>query len=252
MTIAIIGCMDRRLNSFFEEIRNNVLKDNPNEKIYTIRDAGGGVGSVEKTLYDLNITEIHDYTHTNCGAMKVAMGACIKINSGEKLDEVESSSDVYDSNIEPFLGSTYSTTLAIEQKNTEIQKDVLTHLKMTHPDLKFTCDLIDIEKLNLPKVEGEHTVIIGMSYDGKYSDIANKYNLDLLHVYFIQSNHLEEIRPAVKLAVEKLNIHNVMFISNDPSEDEVIERWSNDPSLKQMFERHLMKVPVKTERKHVQ
>lgn len=248
MAIAIIGCMDRRLNAFFEELRNDVLKTNPTDKVYIIRDAGGGIETVEKTLYDLNVTEIRDYTHTNCGAMKVAMAACSKLNSGEKLDEIESSSDVYDSNIKPFLGKTYNTALDIEKKNTEIQENILKHLKMTHPDLKFSCSLIDIDKLNLPKVDGEHTVVIGMAYDGKYSEIAKKYNLELANVYFVQANYIEEIRAAVKLAVEKLNIHNVMFISNDQSEDSTMEQWSSDPSLKALFEKHLMTVPLKIQK----
>ncbi len=248
MTIVIIGCMDRRLNGFFDELRDNVAVENPGEKIYIVRDAGGGVDAVEKTLYELNATEIHDYTHTNCGAMRVAMGACSKISSGEKLDDVESSSDVYDTNIKPFLGKTYESALSIEQKNAEIQDNILKHLKMTHPELKFTCNLIDTEKLAIPIVEGDFTVVVGMAYDGKYSEMANKYNLDLAQIYFVQANHLEEIRPSVKLAVEKLNIHNVMFVSNHESENDTIEEWSNDPSLKRLFEAHLMHVPLKVER----
>ncbi|MGA2800488.1 MAG: hypothetical protein ABSE71_04140 [Candidatus Micrarchaeaceae archaeon] len=247
MAIAIIGCMDRRLNPFFEELRDKALRDAPNEKVYIIRDAGGGVDAIEKTLYELNAREIHDYTHTNCGAMKVAMAATSKLNSGEKLDDVESSQDVYDTEIRPFLGESYESPIAIEQKNTKIQSDTLNHIKMTHPELKVTCELIEIEKLNIPKVEGEHTLIIGMAYDGKYSNMAKKYNLELAHVYFVQANHIEEIRPAVKLAVEKLNIHNVMFVSTKQSEDTIIEEWSNDPALKALFEKYLMKVPLKTE-----
>ena len=248
MAIAIIGCMDRRLNGFFEGLRGEVLKNNPDEKVYIIRDAGGGVNAVGKTILNLDINEIHDYTHTNCGAMRVAMNASLKVKSGSKLDDVESSEDVYDTTIAPFLGETYNTPLDIEQKNTRIQKDTLNHLKMTHPGLKVSCELIDIEKLNIPAVEGEHTLIIGMAYSGRYSEIAEKYNLDLAHVYFVQANYLEEIRPAVKLAVEKLDIHNVMFVSNDQSEDITIEHWSNDPTLKHLFEKHLMQVPLKTQR----
>lgn len=248
MAIAIIGCMDRRLNIFFEELRNKVLEENPNESVYIIRDAGGGVSAVGKTILDLNITDIHDYTHTNCGAMRVAMSATAKVNSGAKLDEVESSDDVYDTTIAPFLGETYNAPIDIEEKNTRIQKDTLNHLKMTHPDIKISCELIDIEKLNVPKVEGKYTLVIGMAYSGGYSDIAKKYNLDLLSVYFIQSNYIEEIRPSVKLAVEKLNIHDVMFISNSTAEDATVEHWSNDPSLKHLFEKHLMTVPLKTQK----
>lgn len=244
MTIAIVGCMDRRLNGFFENIRNDILKDLPDEKVYIIRDAGGGVSAVEKTLYDLNITDIHDYTHTNCGAMKVAMAACEKVDSGTTLDDVESSPDVFDTNIKPFLGGKYESALAIEQKNTEIQTDTLNHLKMTHPDLQFSCNLIDLAKLDIPKVEGEHTLVIGMAYEGRYSDIANKYNLDLAHIYFVQANYLEEIRPAVKLAVEKLNIHKVMFVSNQQSEDDTIEKWSNDMLFRNMFDKYLIKIPA--------
>ena len=177
MPIAIIGCMDRRLNKFFEEHRNRVPEENANELVYIIRDAGGGVSAVGKTILDLNITEIHDYTHTNCGAMRVAMNAAVKINSGAKLDEVESSEDVYDTTIAPFLGETYNAAIDMtEEKNTRIQKDTLNHLKMTHPDLKVSCELIDIEKLNVPKVDGEHTLVVGRAYAGKYSDIAKKYN----------------------------------------------------------------------------
>lgn len=245
MTIAIVGCMDRRLNAFFEELRNDALKEKPEERVYIIRDAGGGVGAVEKTLYELNVAEIHDYTHTNCGAMKVAMAACSKVMSGEKLDEIESSPDVYDASIKPFLGKTYETPMAIELKNMEVQKDTLSHLKMTHPDLKYTCNLIDIEKLDVAKVDGEHTVIIGMAYNGKYSDISKKYNLNLGNIYFVQANYIEEIRASVKLAVEKLSIHNVMFVSNDKSEDSTIEQWSNDPTLRNLFGKHLMTVPIK-------
>jgi carbonic anhydrase len=248
MAVAIIGCMDRRLNIFFEELRNKVLAENPNESVYIIRDAGGGVSAVGKTILDLNITDIHDYTHTNCGAMLVAMSASQKIKSGAKLDDIESSDDVYDTTIAPFLEDTYNTPFDIEQKNTQIQKDTLNHLKMTHPELKVSCDLVDIEKLNIPKVDGEHTLVIGMAYAGKYSEIAKKYNLELPHVYFIQANYIEEIRPSVKLAVEKLNIHNVMFISNNKSEDNTIERWSNDPTLKRLFEKHLMHVPLKMQK----
>ena len=43
MAIAIIGCMDRRLNPFFERssgTRRCVTP--PTEKVYIIRDAGGG------------------------------------------------------------------------------------------------------------------------------------------------------------------------------------------------------------------
>jgi carbonic anhydrase len=247
MTIAIIGCMDRRLNGFFEELRDKSVRENPGERVYIVRDAGGGIDAVEKTLYELNANEIHDYTHTNCGAMKVAMGACSKIGSGEKLDDVESSPDVYDTNIKPFLGKTYESELSIEQKNRDIQDNKLRSLKKTHPELKFTCDLIEIEKLNLPKVEGEHTVVIGMAYNGKYSEMADRYKLDLAHIYFVQANHLEEIRPSVKLAVEKLNIHNVMFVSNDESEDETIKEWSKDPSLNSLFGAHHMHVPLKVQ-----
>ncbi len=247
MAVAIIGCMDRRLNLFFEGIRGEVLKKHHSEKVYIIRDAGGGVNAVGKTLLSLDITEIHDYTHTNCGAMKFAMGASAKVSSGAKLDEVESSDDVYDMTIAPFLGERYDTPLDIEQKNTRIQKEFLNHLKMTHPDLKVSCELIDIERLNIPAVDGEHTLIIGMAYSGKYSELADKYNLDLRHVYFVQADYLEEIRPSVKLAVEKLNIHNVMFVSNEKSEDNIVESWSNDPSLKRLFEKHLMHVPIKTQ-----
>lgn len=239
--------MDRRLNGFFEEIRDSVLADNPNEKVYIIRDVGGGVNAVGKTILDLNITEIHDYTHTNCGAMRVAMNAAMKFSSGAKLDEIESSEDVYDATIAPFLDETYKTPLDIEEKNTRIQKDTLNHLKMSHPDLKVSCEMIDIEKLNLHEVDGEHTLIIGMAYSGRYSEIANKYNLELSQVYFVQANYLEEIRPAVKLAVEKLNIYNVMFVSNHQSEDLTVEHWSNDPTLKHLFEKHLMDVPLKTQ-----
>jgi carbonic anhydrase len=247
MTIAIIGCMDRRLNLFFEGLRDKTITDNPGENVYILRDAGGGVDAIEKTLYEMNAREIHDYTHTNCGAMKVAMTACSKLSSGEKLDEVESSQDVYDTGIKPFLGKTYENALAIEEENTEIQSNTLNHIKITHPELKVTCELVEIEKLDIPKVTGEHTLIIGMAYDGKYSDMAKKYNLDLAHIYFVQTNHIEEVRPAVKLAVEKLNIHNVMFVSNHQSEDAVIEEWSNDPTLKALFEKHLMQVPLKME-----
>ena len=247
MTIAIIGCMDRRLNTFFESLRDRTLKETPNEKVYIIRDAGGGVDAVEKTLYELNAREIHDYTHTNCGAMKVAIAACSKFNSGEKLDDVENSQDVYDTGIKPFLGGAYKNALEIEQKNTEIQNDTLNRIKMTHPELKVTCKLIEIEKLDIPKADGEHTLIIGMAYNGRYSDMVKKYNLELAQVYFVQANHIEEARPAVKLAVERLNIHNVMFVSTHQSEDAVIEEWSNDPVLKALFEKHLMKVPLKTE-----
>ncbi len=247
MTIAIVGCMDRRLNLFFEELRDKTISENPSEKVYIIRDAGGGIDAIEKSLYELNAREIHDYTHTNCGAMKVALAACSKVSSGGHLDDVEASQDVYDTGIRPFLGGTYENALAIEKRNTTIQSETLNHIKMTHPELKVTCDLIEIEKLNIPKVEGEHTLIIGMAYDGKYSDMARKYNLELAHVYFVQANHIGEIRPAVKLAVEKLNIHNVMFVSTDASEDAVIEEWSNDTALKALFEKHLMKVPIKIE-----
>ena len=248
MAIGIIGCMDRRLNLFFDETKDSVMAANPGEKVYLIRDAGGGVNAVGKTIFDLNITEIHDYTHTNCGAMRVAMAATQKVKSGAKLDEVESSEDVYDTTIAPFLDETYNAPIEIEKKNTKIQEDTLNHLKMTHPDLKVSCELIDIDKLNVPQVEGEHTLVIGMAYSGKYSEIAAKYNLELPHVYFVQANYLDEIRPAVKLAVEKLNIHNVMFISNDQSEDNTMEHWSNDPTLKGLFDKHLMKVPLKTQR----
>ncbi len=247
MAIAIIGCMDSRLNGFFEELREKVSIDNPGQKVYIIRDVGGGVNAVGKTILDLNINEIHDYTHTNCGAMRVALDASLKINSGGKLDEVESSDDVYDTTIAPFLGDTYNTPLDVEQKNTLIQKETLNHLKMTHPDLKISCEMIDIDKLNVPVVEGEHTLIIGMAYSGRYSEIAKKYNLELLHTYFVQANYLDEIRPAVKLAVEKLNIHNVMFVSNHQSEDNTVEYWSNDPTLKHLFEKHLMEVPLKVQ-----
>jgi carbonic anhydrase len=247
MTVAIIGCMDRRLNGFFEELRNKVLASKPDEKVYIIRDAGGGVETVEKTLQDLGITEIHDYTHTNCGAMRVAMGACEKISSGATLDEIERSDDVYKTTIKPLVGGKYDSAPAREEKNTKVQSDELNHLKVTHPGLKVSCELIDVEKLNIPKTAGEYTVVIGMAYSGKYSELAKKYNLDLLNVYFVQANYIEEIRPSVKLAVEKLNIHNVMFVSNDSSEDDIVENWSNDPALKGMFEKHLMNVPIKTQ-----
>jgi carbonic anhydrase len=247
MTVAIIGCMDRRLNGFFDDLRNDIIQKNPGEKVYIVRDAGGGVGTVEKTVFDLGITEIHDYTHTNCGAMKVALNACVKLNSGEKLDEIESSDDVYDTTIAPFLNETYETSLAIEEKNTKIQNDTLNHLKINHPDLKISCEMVDVEKLNVPKVEGEHTLVIGMAYCGEYSEIASKYNLELPHVYFVQANYLDEIRASVKLAVEKLNIHNIIFISNQQSEDDTVERWSNDPSLKRLFEKHLIHPPIKTQ-----
>jgi carbonic anhydrase len=248
MAVAIVGCMDRRLNGFFEGLRNEILVNNPNEKVYIVRDAGGGVGAVERTLFNLDITEIHDYTHTNCGAMKVAMNACLKLNSGEKLDEIESSEDVYDTTIAPFLNETYKTSLDIEQKNTKVQNDTLNHLKIAHPGLKVSCELIDIEKLDVPKVEGEHTLVIGMAYSGKYSDIASKYNLELPHIYFVQANYLEEIRASVKLAVEKLNVHNIIFISNQQSEDDTVEKWSNDPTLRRLFEKYLIQAPIKTQK----
>ena len=92
-------------------------------------------------------------------------------------------------------------------------------------------------------MEGEHTLIIGMAYSGKYSDIAEKYNLELPHIYFVQANYIEEIRPAVKLAVEKLEIHKVMFVSNSPSEDDTMEKWSEDQALGMLFEKHLIKIP---------
>jgi hypothetical protein len=247
MAIAIIGCMDRRLNNFFEDCRSNILSESPNEKVYIIRDAGGGVSAVGKTILELNITDIHDYTHTNCGAMRFAMNASMKVKSGAALDEIESSEDVYDATIAPFLGETYNSAIEIEQKNTLIQKETLSHLKMSHPDLKTSCELIDVDKLNLPKVEGEHTLVIGMAYAGKYSDIAGKYNLELPHVYFVQADYIEEIRPAVKLAVEKLNIHNVMFISNGRSEDATVENWSADPTLRHLFEKHMIEAPLRTQ-----
>ena len=246
MAIAIIGCMDRRLNGFFETTRDHVLADNPRENVYIIRDAGGGVNAVGKTILELNINEIHDYTHTNCGAMGVAMSATTKLISGTKLDEIESSEDVYDTTIAPFIGGTYTTPLDIEKKNTAIQNDALNHLKMTHPEMKISCELIEIEKLDVPKVQGEYTLIIGMAYSGKYSEIASKYNLELPNVYFVQADYIEEIRPAVKLAVEKLKIHNVMFVSNQKSEDSTLENWSSDPVLKHLFEKHLINPPIKS------
>ncbi len=246
MTIAIIGCMDRRLNLFFEDAREHVLSSNPGSEVYIIRDAGGGVEAVEKTLFELNVTEIYDYTHTNCGAMGFAMEVSSKISSGAELDEVESSQDVYDANIRPFLGKSYESRLAIERANKEIQDSVLRHLKATHPEFKYRCELIDIDTINMPEDDGGHIVIVGMAYNGRYSDIAKRYNLDLSRLYFVQANHLEEIRPSIKLAVEKLNIHDVMFISNERSEDSTVEEWSNDPSLRKLFEKHLIKAPVKS------
>jgi carbonic anhydrase len=37
MTIAIIGCMDRRLNGFFEELRDKSVRENPGERVYIVR-----------------------------------------------------------------------------------------------------------------------------------------------------------------------------------------------------------------------
>ncbi len=236
--------MDRRLNLFFEERREDILRSNPNEAVYIIRDAGGGVSAVEKTIYELNISEIHDYTHTNCGAMKFALSATSKIGTGGKLDEVESSPDVYDNNVKPFLGTTYPDALAIEKRNAEIQNDILRHLKMTHPGLKYTCDLIEIEKIDVPSSGTEHTLVIGMAYNGKYTDIAGKYNLEVSGIYFVQANNIDEVRASVKLAVERLNIHKVMFISNSAGEDSIMEEWSGDPVLKAMFDRNLVNAPV--------
>jgi len=245
MTIAIVGCMDRRLNTYFENLRDKIIASDPKETVYIIRDAGGGVGAVEKTIFGLGITDIEDYTHTNCGAMKVALDASTKIKQGSKLDETESSQDVYDTTIAPFVDGTYESALSIEQRNLQIQREELMHLMMSHPGLKTSCELIEVDKLNIPKTDGENTLVIGMAYSGRYSDISNKYMLDLQRTYFVQANYLDEIRPAVKLAVEKLDIHNVMFVSNSDQENETVEHWSNDPFLKGLFERHLMQVPIK-------
>jgi carbonic anhydrase len=242
MTIAIIGCMDRRLNEFFENMREGIIRERPGEDVYLIRDAGGGVKAVEKTIYELGITEIHDYTHTNCGAMKIALSASHKKRS--ELDEIEGSDDVYDTTVAPFVGEDYATPLDLEQKNTKLQMEELTHLKKVHPDLKISCDMIEIEKLVVPQTAGENVLVIGMAYSGKYSDIAEKYNLELSRIYFVQANNLDEIRPSIKLAVEKLSIHNAFFISNGKAEDRTIESWSNDKTLVDLFKKNLMTVPL--------
>lgn len=226
--------MDRRLNLFFENIRDKAESEG-NGKVYVIRDAGGGIEAVKNTIADLSITDIHDYTHTNCGAMGVALAACSKVHTGAKLDEVESSEDVYRTTVEPFLGGAYETPLAIEQKNTSVQMEALSRMKTAHPELKTSCELIEVEKLGVPKTDGEHTLVIGMAFSGKYSDIARRYGLELHMAYFVQANHIEEIRPPVRLAVEKLGIKNVMFISNERSEDDTINNWVADGELGKVF-----------------
>ena len=242
--IAMVGCMDSRLNLFFEELRDSLIEKNPGAPVYIIRDAGGGINAVEKTLLGLGVNEIHDYTHTNCGAMKVALSACAKIRSGSKLDEVESSRDVYKSIIAPLANETYQTPLEIEWRHTMLQSEALSHLMTAHPEFETSCELIDINKINVPKSEKEHMLIIGMAYDGKYTDITKKWNLELQGTYFVQADYIEEVKPAVRLAVERLNIHNAMFVSNAESEHSIVDKWSNDSEFRQMFEKHLMKVPV--------
>lgn len=246
-TIAIVGCMDRRLNLFFEKERDRIAADNPDNNVYVLRDAGGGVEAVRKTILGLRVSEIHDYTHTNCGAMKVALSTCSKLRSGSKLDEIEGGEDFYKSIVEPLVNGNYMTPVEIEQGNTKVQMDALEHFRASHPELKTSCELIDIDKISVPNEEREHTLIIGMAFSGRYSDMASKWNLELQSTYFVQANHLDEVRLPVKLAVEKLNIRNVMFVSNGRSENTMIEEWSNDAQFRRMFEKNLTNEMIKME-----
>ena len=236
MAVAMLGCMDRRMNAFFDEQYDRIKADNPDEDIYIVRDAGGCIKPIALTLTSLyaskSVRDIRVFTHTDCNAMKFVLESMGKRTRTELREAV---SDM-------LFKQIYASRNDAEEINTQIQRTALEGFQKFAPNISVSCEKVDIERFNVPVKKGK-LLCIGLPFSGKYFDIAEKYDIELSDAYFVQANNVNEARHAVILAVEELGIHDVRFVSNKPSEYNILETWRKDASLLNMFARKEISVP---------
>ncbi len=226
--------MDRRLNMFFDRLSGGETKDST----IIVRNAGGCVASALGTIGTVSPAEVDCYTHTDCGAMKVARAACSELEAGKQLDDVESNAGIYDKVIAPLAGRSYSSAIEIENANTELQRASLASLSKAHPGTRCECELVDLSKMDIPKSNGRHALAIGTAFSGRYVELSERHGLDVNETYFVQANALDEVVPPALLAIDKLGLRDVMFISAAKKDNEVLQHWASSPAFSSLFNRY--------------
>ncbi len=230
----LIGCMDRRLNLFLDRLADASGDD----AAMVVRNAGGCVAGALGTIESASPTEIECYTHTDCGAMRVALAACAELGSGKPLDGTESSPGIYDTVIAPLSGRAYGSASEIEAANTEVQRACLASLAASHPGMKYGCELVDLGKLNVPKPAGEHVLAIGTAFSGRYAELSARNGLEVNGTYFVQANTIDEVLPPSLLAIDKLGLRRVVFLSAKERDNEILQQWASSKPFEAMFRRH--------------
>ncbi len=226
--------MDRRLNMFFDRLSDG----GTDGSTIIVRNAGGCVASALGTIGMISPAEIDCYTHTDCGAMKVARAACSKMENGKQLDEAESNPGIYDTVIAPLSGKSYASPIEIEGANTELQRVSLASLAKAHPGTRCECELVDLSKMDAPKSNGRHVLAIGTAFSGRYRELSERHGLEVNETYFVQANVMDEVLPSALLAIDKLGLRNVVFVSAGKKDDAILQQWASSPAFSSLFNRY--------------
>ena len=198
MNKIIVSCMDCRLNSKFE---------NENEEgTVLVRNAGGNVNGVERTLRYMiensGVRELHIATHTDCGAMKYVLGV-LNGKSGEN--------GLNSALVDQFRNSGAKDLADLEKTNEKVQR--ANAERLFSGNVNVTSELIDISKFATAKHDGEHVLVVTRSSGGNYEKIAKALGEEASNCYFIQAESAEEVVPDFAIAVKKIGIKDIRMVA---------------------------------------
>ncbi|AWR97480.1 carbonic anhydrase [Acidianus sulfidivorans JP7] len=168
----IISCMDYRLS---EEI----LKRADNNTLI-IRNAGANVFELKDKLRNMkDIGEVIFLPHTDCAAMKLVNSI---LKEGKNVDN-----EITEKLVKPFENASFNNLQELEKLNLELQYNIL---KDIFPNAKIEAELIDINKLNIPKRNPIYYLLKPES----------RYSKEMIGSYIIQSFDKESVSADLKIA----------------------------------------------------
>lgn len=199
----VVSCMDRRLNSQFDE-------KNDGKTLY-VRNAGGNVRGAEATIRYLienhNIKELHLAPHKDgCGGVNDALE---KLKAKGDEDEPDSAL------VKQFRSSGVRencTLEELERKNEVMQKEEAERLfsKMVPA---ITSELVGIPSSASVKHEGKHFLVVTKPSESRYQSITDALGKERSDCYFIQAETMEEVIPSASLAITKLGIRSIELVA---------------------------------------
>jgi carbonic anhydrase len=214
MNKMVLTCMDRRLWPVIDK----EIGSSKEGAVTVVRNAGANLKGVESSV-DLVIKEHHAreidiFPHTNCGACNVVYNAC--------LHNINVSESVEDALVRQFTSrkSSFLSPDEVESVNITIQKEALQ--KFEHRGIATHVECIDVKSLNVPKDDGEHVLVIGKPYSGKYEDLAGKLGVNPWSMYCLNAESIIEVMPDIEIAAINLGIKNFKIVSLEQSN----HRWA--------------------------